>query len=459
MKPEIIKNHAQLSAVAEEFAYFAQANKQFLEPISLTNADIPKMLQHYEYPLNSWPCFINGETKQILDECVTEVPKLIYKALKLEFNQQPKRLAEFFNIPEILASLFLDGKIDMVESAQRIDAIWTESGLKVMEVNVGSTIGGWQIQWVEQLYRNQEGLSSFFNKYECFSRNIPHLYFDFLVKKVQSLANFSGEVDILLVTDKVFYENELEDTLKVFFDSALEKYGLRGNLYVENSYQDVTFQLNSVYFKGKKLGAITSTHYLDGNIKVPQELYRAYLANQVFWPDNPYCMIIGDKRSLSILYQYIEHSNFTPDEQRCIKKYLPWTTVISDKQVEYKGRQYNLIELLVNNKDEFVIKIGQGLKGDDVYVGKFQTNQAWQKIVQNAIADNSSWLVQSFCESLKYYGYGDKAFSLYDVVWGIFGFGRDYGGCWLRLMGEECEDGVINSARGAQETIVFEVES
>ena len=44
------------------------------------------------------------------------------------------------------------------------------------------------------------------------------------------------------------------------------------------------------------------------------------------------------------------------------------------------------------------------------------------------------------------------------IIWGLFAFGDRFGGSWLRLMPPDDNDGVINSAVCAQESIVYEME-
>jgi len=110
------------------------------------------------------------------------------------------------------------------------------------------------------------------------------------------------------------------------------------------------------------------------------------------------------------------------------------------------------------DRASFVIKQANGAKGEDVHVGRHIGAEEWQAVVDVAL-ESGSYVAQEFCDSLPFLGQGSDAGACeMDFIWGIFAFGRHYGGSWIRMMPRNAGgDGVINSARGAQETIVYEV--
>jgi hypothetical protein len=57
------------------------------------------------------------------------------------------------------------------------------------------------------------------------------------------------------------------------------------------------------------------------------------------------------------------------------------------------------------------------------------------------------------------YQFGEEGYIKHEVVWGLFVFGQEYAGGFLRIIPKtENIKGIINTARGAYETVFFEVD-
>jgi hypothetical protein len=213
---------------------------------------------------------------------------------------------------------------------------------------------------------------------------------------------------------------------------------------------------NALSLRGRHI-ALVASYGLDHVTPAPVELYRSFLSRKVAWLSNPFNSIIGDKRSLAITFARMNSGLFTDEERALIEQYIPWSALTNYRQVRHEGVEIDLKTLLIERQRDFVIKPARSFGGAGVVVGRFQTAQNWREAVDQAFSDDR-WLVQEYCASLPFYGQaGERGYAIHDVVWGIFGFGPRYGGRWLRLSLKDGGDGVINSARGAMETVVYEV--
>jgi hypothetical protein len=82
---------------------------------------------------------------------------------------------------------------------------------------------------------------------------------------------------------------------------------------------------------------------------------------------------------------------------------------------------------------------------------------AWARLVEEAVA-KGGWLAQERADSRPYiYQVGEQGYGVHNLVWGTFCFGEIFGGGFLRMIPQGIGDGVINSARGATEGLLFEV--
>ena len=236
------------------------------------------------------------------------------------------------------------------------------------------------------------------------------------------------------------------------FERALRDHGCEGWIRFRRSLSEVTFTADGAFLDGERVGAVVSSED-----NPPVALFRACLAGQVLWSDSPIELALADKRSLAILYRHRNDPSFNEAERRAIETFLPWAAPLRAGPVEFEGQTTDLPSLLLRQKDRFVIKVARGGQGNDVFVGKHQAPHEWMRLVMRGL-NEGTWLVQEFCRSLPFYGQqGESGYGVFDVVWGVYGFGDVYSGCWLRLMARDSGNGVINSDKGAEESIVYEV--
>lgn len=472
MDPQIVKNHALVSHTAVRFLDYAVARENCLDRLELLDKSQPGLAGHYQFPLQSWPWFIVDETRQMLAASACRVPALIYRAVRAEFAGDARRFAAFFNLPPILGDIFVQSGMNLDQLIVRVDAMLTGRGLKIMEINSGANVGGWQIQWLSQQYRNHPALAPFFDTVAARpGTNIPLEYLSHMVRQGRACLGRAGvPVNVLFVVEEMNGMEMLEQPLKDMFRAALAALGETGELLFERDFTRLRFDAGCAVLNGQRIAALASYRSNHGDLspeelaqanrsnEPPLELYRCFLSGKIAWPGNPFSVVIGDKRSLAIVNAHKDSGLFTEEERSLIERHVPWSAPVAPGTVVYDGAEADLKMLLLARQRDFVVKIARGSAGQDVFVGRFQSAADWQAAVGRAFADGV-WLAQEYCESLPFYGQaGERGYAVHDVVWGVFGFGGHYGGTWLRLMQKDNGDGVINSAKGAMETIVYEID-
>jgi len=458
MDHAVVRNHAAISDTAHAFLDYAVTEGHCLERAQLLDDSLPPLFRHYGYPLHSWPWFLGENMRRTLEDCACRIPTLVQRAVKLEFGDDDERLGAYFNMPGLLARIYVDSPPDVSHLMQRTDAMLTADGLKILEINVGSNIGGWQIQWMDGQYRKHPSLKPFFERVNCHSRNIPLAYMTHIVESAAQMCARDDEIHAFALVPAEFAQApESLGTIGEVFQAALDDCGRRGALHFGASYDELAFDGADAYLDGRRITAVVSVFQGEGAPMPPQMLYRAYLSARIAWPDNPFFATIGNKKSLALLHKHKHAPDFDEHERALIDHFIPWGTEASARQVEFRGVRTDLETLLLQQRESFVVKIALGAQGNDVNIGKYKSDVEWATIVRRAMTE-PGWLVQEYCSSLPFYGQcGESGYELHDVIWGVFGFGRKYGGCWLRLMKRGGGDGIINSAKGAQETIVYEV--
>jgi hypothetical protein len=227
----------------------------------------------------------------------------------------------------------------------------------------------------------------------------------------------------------------------------------KGESFV-GAFSDLSLQNGNLTFEGKKMDAVLATTLeVEG---MPPDVSRAFVMKKIYFPDHLATRIYGDKRNLGLLRVLAEKQQFTKEENELIFKSIPWTIEFKDNNCVYKGIEYQLVSLLREQKNNFVIKIAQGFQGKDVFIGKFSTEEEWERAISIGL-ENKNFIVQEFADSKTFNAPNiENEWVPHKLIWGAFGFGENYGGVWVRMTEEKTDVGVINSASGAVEAIVYE---
>jgi uncharacterized circularly permuted ATP-grasp superfamily protein len=167
---------------------------------------------------------------------------------------------------------------------------------------------------------------------------------------------------------------------------------------------------------------------------------------------------MSSKLNLALLSQHENSDIFSPGERETIKKYIPWTRKTIAGEVNYGTDKVKLEEFVFANKERLVLKPSMGISGAGIHIGKNTPADQWKKIVDQVFKEKN-WVVQEYVESFSFvYQRGETGCAEHIVVWGLFVFGSHYGGAWARLLPIDNKCGVVNSFKGAEESVILEVE-
>lgn len=454
---EITKTY---SIISEKYSEFKN-NTDVPARINTNDDSVPDLFKQYIYAVTGWPVLINSQVANELAALSVTIPKLLQQIPSLYFNDDKKRITDFYyEGDEMSAEFAIMCHKKNIETGCRLDLTYTEDGFKILEANIGSSIGGWQIHSFENLIRRlHPELTENANEYQ--SKNTLQIYINFLINQVlKKVPTIKDTINIFI--DNGFDESELEqrladDTSLLFFNDFLQrelaKRGLNGKAFSGN-LNELQLVNNDLCYKNNVIHGIA---VLSMEVQVNIAVFRAFVTDKVYFPDHLGLKMMGDKRNLAILLELANDEKFSPEENEMILKNVPWTAFIENKKILFKNKEYNLLELLKNNKDQFVIKVARGFQGKDVFVGKFNTDDEWQEAIDLALSTNS-FIAQEFSESVDFMApNGQNNWTPHKLIWGSFGFGDAYGGVWVRMSEVKTDVGVINSATGAVEAIVFEV--
>jgi hypothetical protein len=453
MLENITKEYTILS---DKFSEFRTSN-EFPSRINTNDALVPEVFKDYAYPVTAWPILINKEMTDQLTELSQKIPKLLKKIPSLYFNNDSKKIADFYyEGNEMLAEFGIMCLDKDIQIGCRLDLTYTEDGFKILEANMGSSLGGWQVQSLEPVIRrNHPELQDEDKSYNYRTRDTVQIYMKYLIDQIIKQVGKKETLN-LFIDMRIVELSERQKSL-AFFDNLykqeLIKKGLKGNAF--------TADMNSLELIGGDLylrdQVIHGVIILTLDVEITPAIFRAFIMDKIYFPDHVGLAMLGDKRNLAILRELAQAGKFSPEDNELMLKNIPWTSPVEDKKITFKDKEYHLPELLNDNKDKFVIKAARGYQGKDVFVGKFLTDSEWQEALEIALK-SGVFIAQEFSDSVSFLAPNEQnEWTPHKLIWGAFGFGEFYGGAWVRMSEVKTDVGVINSATGAVEAIVFEI--
>jgi hypothetical protein len=440
----------------EKFTSFEE-KPALVDPASY---NLPEIFKDYEYPVSSWPVIIEHEEAEMLEELCVRIPKLIQKIPAYYFENNMQRIADFyFNGDAVLTEFVMMAHQKQLEITCRLDLTLTNDGFKILEANIGSSIGGWQIQSFEHVIRKfHPALQDGVNSYDLTSKNTQQNYMMFLVDNLLKKASSAEEEINMFVSLGHEKDAAIHEKSEVFFNQLfqeeLHRRGLQGQAYVAG-YKTLNMKQGKLYMNNSRIHGVIIMS-LDRE-EVPLDIFRSFLLDSIYYPDHLGTTIYGDKRNLELLRTLAEQQRFSDADNELVLKSIPWTKrILKNAKVIFKGKEHIIGQLLKKNKDNFVIKAAKGFQGKDVFIGKFSSGEEWLEAIHIA-EETGAFIAQEFCDSSSIIAPNkNNEWTAHKLIWGAFGFGKNYGGVWVRMSEEKAGTGVINSATGAVEAIVYE---
>lgn len=457
MTEQMIKEFSILSGRKNEF----MNNSRLPARVDTHNPLVTEFFKDYEYPVSSWPVLIDKEISGQLNRLTLRIPALLRLIPSLYFNDDVKKIAAFyFDNDEMIAQLAMMCHAKQTEIGCRLDLTYTGDGFKVLEANMGTSIGGWQIQSFEPAIRQYHPeLSGKDTAGHYRVINTQRVYIRFLVEQVMKFAGGGNKaVNLFIVLNDGEKNQEQMQEGAQFFDNLvmreLNSRGIKGKTFT-GDMSALKLSDGNLYFGDDEVHGLIIFGL--GPVNIAPAVFRAFAIDKIYFPDHVGLTILGDKRNLGILRELAEAGKFSPEDNELILKHIPWTVFLENRVVEYDGLDYELPELLLSCKDNFVIKHARGFQGKDVFVGKFVEMEEWKDALKMAL-NNKQFIAQEFNESVDFLAPNAQSeWTPHKLIWGAFGFGKYYGGVWVRMAEVKSGAAVINSATGAVEAIVYEI--
>lgn len=451
-----LRNHFQLSRECGELTTLLRSEGADSLQLDLKASDLPRFLSEYFYAISPWPVVISQPVRERFCEIVRETPALMSRAILKYYENNLAGFGAHYRLPELAYHLLGEVIADASDILVRYDIVLVDGQPKLLEANVGSNIGGWQTGWlspqlIEQVKRRPEAADWPLyhpSTIEAFFRHIHHTTHAHVGRKSRG--------NVFLVFDEFYLQHGLHHEMQRIFERVVAETPWPGKLFADRNLDGLSFNTDGrLVFRGEEVDALLAT--AASSKRLAAELSRAHIRRLLFFPDNSIQTILGDKANFAILHAVKNAGKLSARESRFVEDNVPWTVFLTETPLSWKGRSGKPAELALVFKDNLVLKRGLSFQGKDVYVGRFHNDAEWAQVVA-AAGTTGEWILQEYCRPDRLYAPDEElGVTEHDAVWGVFGFGKKYGGTWGRLMVSETGQGVLNCARGAKEFLILEV--
>lgn len=454
------KAHQELSNCSLKFLEFVKKDPGRLKRSNYSTLEThdPKRV------LQPWPTFVCRRTKNELQEASIAVFKIITTLPRRFFSYDPHMISSYYEIPINTAKYFLSGVNEEHNKnlLARGDFVFSPSGLKCIEYNICSNLGGGQLPAWEARYLQTPIITEFLHQYgiKVINKNLLAIFMEHIISlTLEKNPNISDEINTIIA-----FSDEAEVTINNPSEHAYvaqlykeilrqKSRPLKGEI-IFCDYSKLRIAADRIYYQDKEVHFMLEFN----NGTAPFQLRLIHENGNVLMYNGLITDLISNKLNIALVSENRDSDIFTPEERETIKKYIPWTRKVKYGETTYNNQKVKLRDFILSHREQLVLKPGAGASGIDVHLGYSTPENQWQQVVERAFREKS-WVVQELIESYPFlYQYGKEGYAEHNAVWGTFVFGNQYGGSWLRIQSKKHAVGVINIAQQAEITVLFEVD-
>lgn len=331
----------------------------------------------------------------------------------------------------------------------RIDLLRERSGFRVIEMNMGSSMGGLSIGQVNRVALGDPGLAAFAGQVPLgFADPLEALALTFR----QALPALAGPGrPVVALTDWPDSFPDTEPHLRLLA-TLLDPLGLEV-LPCHLGQLEVTPE--GVLLHGRRVDAVHRTFIIENLLEGSEALAlvrpvldaarRGTVA--LFTPLET--ELYGSKGCLAVLSEQTG-AMLTPVERALVDRLVPWTRMVDHGPTERDGREIDLVPWVLEHRAELVLKPTMLHGGEGVVTGWRVSDDQWASAVSAAV--DLPYVVQQRVETVpeRYpVADGTDVTEQMALLWGVFLSERGYSGAIIRGV-PDIDVGVLSVGTGAR---------
>ncbi|PYC83182.1 hypothetical protein C7C46_09250 [Streptomyces tateyamensis] len=387
-----------------------------------------------------------------LFELLTTIPERLFAGDRRAF-------AKAVGMTPTQIDLVMRGAGLRMPAMSRADMYREPAGFKLMELNTGSSLGGWQMGEFARTVRENE----VFREFAAAERLVHPDPIGRIAEVLRGEAAAAGyelpERPVLALTEwpdgyvktKPWLDFVVPDWLRNGFDTVvchLGEFEYRDGVpHVHGRKVDVVYR---IFLPGEMADEQRSRDLVD-------PLLDAVERGETFLFAGLDCELYGNKGSLAMLSDERNRAAFGTGEQELVDRILPWTRFLREERVERAGERIDLLPFALANKDRLALKPTLLYGGVGVVPGWSVGQAEWEAHLRGAV--DGPYVVQERVLPVaeRFVREDGQGFEQMVVAYGVLMVGSAYAGMLVRGT-PDAQVGIVSMSNGAQIGCCFHVE-
>lgn len=403
------------------------------------------------------PVFLSSTERGRLEADLNGIFDLMTTLPDRLFDGDRRAFAKAVGMSAIQTDLVLRGAGERVAPMSRADMYREPDGFKLMELNTGSSLGGWQMTEFTQAMMYDREFLKFLDE-ENLTSALP-LAAIAKVLRAETADRDMPSRPVLAITDwptdyakgKAWLDFVVPAWMRLGFDPVVCHIG------------ELTYPDGVPHVHGKKIDIIYRI-FLPGEITDEQSSYdlvdpllAAVEKGHTYLFAGLDCELYGNKGSLAIISDQGNAHVFDEREHDLIDRVLPWTRFLREGKAPLHGEPIDLVPYVLSNKDSLALKPTILYGGVGVITGWTVTQGEWERHIADAIG--GPYVVQQRVLPLaeRFVSDTGPGFQEMVVAYGVMMVDSKYAGMLVRGI-PDAGAGIVSMSNGAQIGCAFHVE-
>jgi hypothetical protein len=332
----------------------------------------------------------------------------------------------------------------------RADLYHEATGFRLMEINMGSTVGGGDNALVNRAMLTNPELGGFVRAHSlCYTDTLAEIAHTILAESGISAHDGS----LIAAVDWPPAAPRFNAVLQT---SARELAAI-GLDFVPCHLRDVSLRDGRVWLGDRpadviyRIFMIEDLLHQDGPALINPVLQAAERGEvKIFTP--MHSQLYSSKGALALLSDEANRHLYTPAELSSLDRLLPWTRMLRAGPVTVDGEPVDLLRYALARREQLIVKPTASHGGLGILAGWLTDDQEWDRELRARLGQ--PFVLQQRVRPEPELFPGAGGLEPWVLTWGAYLGGRGYGGMWVRGTADR-DTGGVNMATGAYATCCF----
>lgn len=388
------------------------------------------------------PPVLSKAEEYLLFTACRDVLKIVLTLPERIFEGDLRRMGRWCGYPEeMLDHVLVDANATGMDVLARGDIYETADGWKLLEMNVGSNVGGMSFSTLTRLMAEQGFFAGAFSRRGIVRVDSLRLWSEFVRKIVLSNGK-RRSVQVALVESSESLR-DMAHTLGIMAAALSEQSGIEAFVCPP---EELSYDGHGLSYRGEKVDVIYRLFDIADILSRAgdyENIFRSLAEREVEMPMGLHYKIFGNKCALALLSDPTFAHHYSPEELATITRHVPWTRVLESE----------MLDVAIAQRAELVVKAAEGYGGLDVVCGCDTTDEQWRTLLSSLLRSNEKHILQErlvpTTGELCLLAQGDSPrFQTCQLLWGAYVFGGEFAGAILRAKALS-EGKIINYKSGA----------